>query len=318
MPTVDDALRQADSLLRQASEKSAERDARLLLAKATSRDLAFLLAHPEFEIEAGDWNRFEQWIRQRAGGKPIAYLTGYQEFCARDFIVSPAVLIPRPETELLIEQGLRILAQGLHGERRDAPPGRLYTPAPLAPPLPIWLADIGTGSGCIAVTLAAEIPQARIIATDISDAALEVARENARIHGVSDRVQFHHADLLPRGVSRLEAIVSNPPYVATQDPSLSAEVRDHEPPEALFAGENGMEVYARLVPEAGRHLKPGGWLILELGYQSEHKVRALFNLSEWQSVEIFPDLQGIPRCLVGRLKRDTDDVEPRMNANERE
>lgn len=302
LTTVAKALRQGDSLLGQAISKSAARDARLLLAKATSRDLAFLLAHPEFEIEAGDWDRFEDWIRQRASGKPIAYLIGHQEFYGRDFVVSPAVLIPRPETELLIEQSLRILAPGRLGDLREVPPGCLHTTHTLSPSLPVWIADIGTGSGCVAVTLAAEIPQARTIATDISEAALQVAKENARIHGVFDRVQFHHADLLPRGVARLDAIVSNPPYVATEDVSLSADVRDHEPQEALFAGENGMEVYARLVPEAARRLKPGGWLILEFGYQSEQKVSALFNPSQWQSIEIFPDLQGIPRCLVGRLK----------------
>ncbi|HEY3128409.1 MAG TPA: peptide chain release factor N(5)-glutamine methyltransferase [Acidobacteriota bacterium] len=306
MPTVASALRKADLLLRQAGRESPERDSRLLLSEASGRDLSFLLAHPEFEIKPEDLNRFELWIRQRAEGKPIAYLTGHQEFYGRDFVVSPAVLIPRPETEMLIEQALRILAPARQEERRGASRANLDTSLL---PSPIWIADVGTGSGCIAVTLALEIPWARILATDISAAALAVARKNARIHRVSHRVQFHHADLLPSGAARLDVIVSNPPYVAREDPSLAAEVRDHEPQEALFAGKNGLETYARLVPEALCRLKAGGWLILELGYHSEEKVRSLFDPSQWRSVETFPDLQGIPRCLVARREGDTDNAE---------
>jgi release factor glutamine methyltransferase len=300
--TIRDALKQGSAVLRTLNNRNAEADARTLLGGVIGKDFTFLLTHPEAEIDGKQWEEFQDWIQQRASGKPIAYLVGHREFYGRDFVVSPAVLIPRPETELLIEQGLRLLRVENSGRGNTARPAAASTDPCRLEPLPIWIADIGTGSGCIAVTLAAEIPRARVIATDISEAALGVARENARRYGVADRVQFQRVDLLPRGAARLDAVFSNPPYVASIDRLLSMEVREHEPAQALFAGENGMEIYRRIVPLAGQKLKPGGHLLLELGYQSEQKVRSLFDPSLWQSVEVFPDLQGISRCLVARVR----------------
>ncbi|MBI4456444.1 MAG: peptide chain release factor N(5)-glutamine methyltransferase [Acidobacteria bacterium] len=303
MPTVCEALRQADSVFRKAGIPNAERDARLLLTHATGKELSWVLSHPEFELERQAWELFGNWVDQRAAGRPVSYLLGWKEFYGRDFIVSPAVLIPRPETEILIEQGLKILACVRGGENRVASAGRRDGDASerLAREPVLLLADIGTGSGCVAITLAAEIPQAFVVATDISKAALQVAGENAIKHGVSERIRFQKVDLLPESPERFDAIFSNPPYVAAQDAQLEDEVRKNEPAVALFAGNSGMEMYRRIVPVAAERLKPGGWLVLELGYQSEKEVLALIETTAcWQNVEVVADLQGIARCLVAQ------------------
>ena len=292
--SVREALRWADSVLKKTPDGSSARDARLLLASALERDTSWVLAYPEFELPSQAWTLFRGWILQRAEGNPIAYLLGRREFYGRDFVVSPSVLIPRPETELLIEQGLKLLeccrTPASHAGRRSDRTG-------------LAVADIGTGSGCIAVTLAAEISEAEILATDVSDAALRVARANAARHGVAGRVRFEQADLLPEGPLLpllFDAIFSNPPYGRTNDPDFTEEVRKHEPPAALFGGATGTEVYARMVPRVVGRLREGGWLVLELGYGMADRVRALFDPALWQDLTVYPDLQQIPRCLVAR------------------
>ncbi|MBI2821400.1 MAG: peptide chain release factor N(5)-glutamine methyltransferase [Acidobacteria bacterium] len=278
-------------MLRDAGIPDAPGNARSLLAGAMGKDLGWLLAHPERCLNGPEWDLYSAWIEERARGKPLAYVTGRREFYGRDFLVSPAVLIPRPETELLVEQGLKIFAgSGVASGTAGEPP--------------LLLADIGTGSGCIAVTLAVEVARARVVATDTSESALEVAARNAEILGVADRVRFCRVDLLPRGKERFDGIFSNPPYVATGDSRLAEDVRKYEPAAALFAGETGMEMYERIVPLAARRLKAGGWLLLELNYRAEQPVRRLLQASLWQNVQVFPDLQGIPRCVVGQLRRD--------------
>lgn len=314
MPTIADALRWADSVLRETGNSDALRDARLLLAEALCLDLARLLTHPEQEISPAQLSTFQRWVSERRTGRPPAYIVGHREFYGRDFFVSPAVLIPRPETELLVEQGLRILgvrfpAPGSPSEPQSSP-RQGGSPAPgdalSVHPSGLLLADIGTGSGCIAVTLAAEIPGAEIVATDVSEDALSIARKNARRHAVSGRVEFRRADLLPDGLELYDAIFSNPPYVATGDAALSNEVRSYEPAAALFAGPSGMEFYPRIVQLAARRLKDEGSLVIELGYQSAERVVDLCRCAVWRDVELFPDLQGIARCLVARRRKRSE------------
>ena len=245
--------------------------AELLLMHTLGRDRAWLYAHPEHELDAAARERYFSLIAQRASGVPTQYLTGHQEFWGLDFEVTPDVLIPRPETEHVIEVALE----------------RLGVPAMATPPrrnAPLRIADVGTGSGCIAVALAHELPGARIIATDISAAALEVARRNAARHNVSSRIEFTECNLLDTLLhesrvtnheSRLfDLIASNPPYIGRKEAAtLPREVREHEPEAALFAGETGTEIYAPLIAQAAMLLKPGGILVLELGHNSAEYVR---------------------------------------------
>jgi release factor glutamine methyltransferase len=254
------------------------RDAELLLRVATDWDKAFLLAHPETPLNSAAEAEYRAAIARRATGEPVQYIAGSQEFWGLQFHVTPAVLIPRPETEHLVEAVLAKVA-------RDAS---------------VRIADIGTGSGAIAIALATELPQARLLATDISDAALQVARGNAEKHGVADRVQFVCCNLLPDGTEgEFDVVASNPPYVAEADrDSLAREVKDFEPSSALFAGPDGLTIYRRLIPVAYQALKPGGWLALEMGAGQRTALDAV--LTDWKQVECFRDLQGIERVLVAQ------------------
>jgi release factor glutamine methyltransferase len=220
-------------------------------------------------------------VLRRTKGEPLQYLTGEQEFFGLGFMVGPGVLIPRPETEILVEKAVKLI-----GERLEA-----------------RFLDIGTGSGCIAVAVAHEILSARGWAVDISAKALEIACLNAERHGVAERVQFVRSDMLkcfPRA-SCFDFIFCNPPYVALQDcDSLPIEVRDHEPHSALFGGMSGLEFYEDLIPEIPSRLFDGGYLLLELGMGQAEEVRQLVEGVGLAVETILPDLQGIPRCLVGR------------------
>jgi release factor glutamine methyltransferase len=208
---------------------------------------------------------------------PIQYITGHQEFWGLEFAVSPAVLIPRPETEHLVEAVLE-LARAKHFETQDK----------------LRLVDVGTGSGCIAIALVKELPAAEIHATDISSAAIEVARENARRLRMEHRVVFHETHLLDGIAGDFDFVVSNPPYVGRSDmETVERQVRDFEPQDAVFAGPTGLEVIEHLIPAAHRALKPGGWLLMEISGTIAEGVRAL--LATWNNVQITKDLQGIPR-----------------------
>jgi release factor glutamine methyltransferase len=249
------------------------RDAELLLLRVLDRDKAFLLSHPDAALALEEAAQYDAWLRRRAMHEPIQYILGEQEFFGLTFAVTPDVLIPRPETEHLVEALLaRVPGDGT-----------------------LSIADVGTGSGAIAVALAHALPQAQITALDISCAALSVARRNAETHHVGDRVRFLESDLLSAmGHDRFDAIVSNPPYISEADrASLEAQVREYEPAGALFAGPSGLEVYERLIPEAHRALKPGGWLLMEIGQGQRDALAAL--LSGWNDVSFIDDLQGIPR-----------------------
>lgn len=232
-----------------------------------------------------DFHRFWLLVQRRARGEPLQYITGHQEFWGLDFKVTPAVLIPRPETELLVEEAVRRI-RGAWGDTE------------------VWLADVGTGSGCIAVALARELPGARVVATDVSEAALRVARENALLHHVGDRIRFyqgHMVDPLRSNFARrLNAVVSNPPYVLPQErDTLGVDVRDHEPPEALLT-DGKLSHYQELIGMAPELLVPGGLLLLEMGSGQEDRIRSFLQVPGWEVMETRKDLQGIPRCLVAR------------------
>jgi release factor glutamine methyltransferase len=253
-------------------------NAEILLMFSLDVDRAYLYAHPERELSADEAARYQQHIHQRSQGVPSQYITGHQEFWGMDLIVTPAVLIPRPETEHLIEAVVP-LAQGIKAPR---------------------IVDVGTGSGCIALALAKELPNAEIHATEVSPDALEVAEANAARHQLDSRIQFHDTNLL-HGMENesFDFVVSNPPYVGeSEEDQVQPEVRKFEPRSAVFAGPTGVEVIARLIPQANTALKPGGWLLMEISGTIATGVESL--LQEWEQVRVNADLQGIPRIAMAR------------------
>jgi len=252
-------------------------------------DRAYLYAHPERELTAEESRRYDNALADRARGVPTQYITGHQEFWGMDFIVSPAVLIPRPETEQVIETVLAYTGRA-HLRLRSGQ---------ALPANPLRIVDVGTGSGCIAVALAKELPNAEIHTTDISPAALEVARTNAARNELGSRIQFHHTDLLQGLSASFDFVVSNPPYVGeAEEDQVQLEVRKFEPRDAVFAGPTGLEVIARLIPQSQSTLKPGGWLVIEISGTIAEGVKSL--LSDWSEVQISNDLQGIPRVASAR------------------
>jgi len=284
------ALKEGMARLRAANVPSHTLAAELLLMHALGRDRTWLYTHPEARLEPAQAEDYFSFIARRADGEPVQYVTGKQEFWGLEFKVTPAVLIPRPETEHVIEVALARL--GPRGFEIHLDTG--------APREKLRVADVGTGSGCLAVALAYELPHADFFATDISAPALEIARENAVRHAVADRVNFMNANLLEPFLSapqRFDLIVSNPPYIARAEAAeLQREVRDHEPHAALFGGPSGVEIYALLIEQAGSLLHTGGLLVLELGYNSADHVRSILTLANgWKNVGFTNDLAGIPR-----------------------
>jgi release factor glutamine methyltransferase len=309
------ALKEGMARLRAADTASHTLATELLLMHVLGRDRAWIYAHVGEPLDAAKSEEFFALIARRAAGEPTQYLTGRQEFWGLEFEVTPAVLIPRPETEHLMEVALARL--GERGLKIHMDTG--------APRERLRVADVGTGSGCLAVALAYELPHADVYATDISEPALEIARRNAVRHGVADRVHFLECDLLdavqnshqsgararptvPASApyeTRFDLIVSNPPYVALeQAPQLQREVRDHEPHQALFGGRTGVEIYGRLIEQARALLRDRGILALELGHDSADYVRGIFaGQSGWTKVSITMDLAGIPRVLAAERAR---------------
>lgn len=250
-------------------------------------DRAYLYAHPERELSRDEMARCDDGLARRATGVPAQYITGHQEFWGLDLVVSPAVLIPRPETEHVVEAVLERLK---------------VTIATRRVPSPLRIVDVGTGSGAIALALAKELPAAEIHATDISSEALEVARANAARLELASRIEFHEADLLHGfAPETVDFVVSNPPYVGeSEEDSVQLEVRKFEPRNAVFSGSTGLAVIERLIPQAHAALKPEGWLIFEISGTIADRVRSLLNL--WDAVEIKNDLQGIARVAVARKR----------------
>lgn len=268
------ALRQGSEILAAAGTPEPRLTAEVLLCHALRRERSYLYSHPEHELTTIEWIHYGRYLHERLQGKPLQHITRRQEFYGREFEVSPAVLIPRPETEHVVEQALRSAPDARH------------------------VLDLCTGSGNLAVTLALEL-NARAAATDISMEALQVARRNVRRHGA--RVDLVQCDLASAISARFDLIVANPPYIPLHEiPALQREVRDHEPHIALAGGETGVEYYRRIVPEAERLLKPGGWLIVEIGYQGEPGVRAAFTAA-WSDLATEYDLAGWPRIVRARF-----------------
>jgi release factor glutamine methyltransferase len=293
---VRTALKQGIHLLRQAHVPCDTLAAELLLLHVTHRDRTWLYAHPEELLDTQSIESYFSLLRRRAAGEPTQHLTGKQEFWGLEFEVSPDVLIPRPETEHLIEVSLdRLAVRELRSGRDPKLTGEDLT-----------IVDIGTGSGCIALALAKELPAAKIYATDISPAALAIAQRNATRLGFSNRITFLDSNLLnsssPLATRHspllFDLVISNPPYIGRKETStLPTEVRDHEPASALYGGEEGYELYGQLIPEAARHLKPGGLLVLELGHDSLPAVRPLLETPQWTNLHVTNDLAGIARVL---------------------
>jgi release factor glutamine methyltransferase len=289
MTDVRTALKQGLAQLREGHVPSFTLAAELLLLHVLCRDRTWLYAHPEEQVSPADAERFFALVARRANGEPTQHLTGKQEFWGLEFEVTPDVLIPRPETEHLIEVVLDRLAVREHRAGRK----RTLTGEGLQ------IADIGTGCGCIAIALAKELPAAAIYGTDISRPALAVAQRNAARQNVADRIRFSEGNLLDSIAPLLDLIASNPPYIGRREAeTLMREVRDHEPEIALYGGEEGYEFYADLITQSAAHLKPTGLLVLELGHNSLPAVQPLLDAPAWTNVAVTNDLSGIPRVIA--------------------
>jgi release factor glutamine methyltransferase len=308
---VRSALKLGIAQLRAANISSQTLAAELLLLHATGRSRTSLYSHPEDPLTEIESQNYFSLIERRIAGVPVQHLTGKQEFWGLEFEVTPDVLIPRPETEHVIEVALdRLALRDIHARQSQNMSGK-----------GLLIADIGTGSGCIAVALAKELPAAKLYALDISPAALAVAQRNATRLGFSNHITFVESDLLAAisvsGAQQgsgssddrapvtnhrsplFDLIASNPPYIARREAeTLTREVRDHEPPIALFGGEEGYEFYADLITQSAAHLKPGGIVVLELGHDSLPAVRPLLDTAQWTNVGLANDLAGIPRVMA--------------------
>jgi release factor glutamine methyltransferase len=275
------AVDSAYELFVQNDVPSPRLNAELLMMFVLGRERAYLYAHPERELNAEEQERYDEVIRERARGCPTQYITGHQEFWGLDLLVSPAVLIPRPETEHVVETVLELVKQ-------------------MEPQRTLKVLDVGTGSGCIALALASELPRAEIHACDISEEALEMSRVNAARLGLEQRVSLRKSDLLSAYTGEtFDLVVSNPPYVGESEADkVQKQVREFEPKVAVFSGQEGLDIYRRLVPHAHVALKPGGWFVCEIGFSSEAKVREL--LAAWADIQVTADLQGIPRVIAAR------------------
>lgn len=284
--TIAETLLKATSWLRQAGLAEARREAGTLLAHVIARDRAYLIIHADEQLTEEDAWRFRQLIARRAQGEPVQYITGRQEFYGLDFAVTPDVLIPRPETELLVETALELVRE--MNEPR--------------------LCDVGTGSGCIVVTLLHQLPNARATALDISPAALRIAARNAARHGVEERLELLESDCFTaldgKPVAPFSIVVSNPPYIAESElDDLPREVREYEPRPALTPGGDGLGLIRRLLTGAPQILTADGLLLFEIGFAQHTPVAALIDARVWTLLDIHKDLQGIPRVVALRRTR---------------
>jgi release factor glutamine methyltransferase len=280
MTTIREILQRSSRILAESGIDDAPRQAASLLAVALKRDRAFLIAHPEYELNSGEQARFEEYLRRRAAREPLQYIRGTQEFYRLEFDVAPGVLIPRPETEILVENAIDLL-------KDEAGP---------------WLCEVGVGTGCISISILHEVRQAFAAGLDISDTALGLTRKNALKHDVSERLKLARSDVFGAlAREKFELIVSNPPYIPKAEyDRLQPEVRDFEPAAALTDGGTGLSIIGKIAIEAPKYLKPGGFLLMEIGFGQAEKVEQVFASGVWQSFEILPDLQSIPRIVKAR------------------
>lgn len=282
MVSIAETITEGTRVLNRAGVVEARREAGSLLSFIIGKDRTFLISHAEDSVSDDVLRRFQEGVERRANGEPLQYITGVQDFFGREFRVTPDVLIPRPETELLVEAAIELVDSGA------------------------FICDVGTGSGCIAVTLLCELGNARAVAVDKSAAALEVAKLNARNHSVADRIEFAVSDCfgaLDPDRYQFDLVVSNPPYVSAETVAgLQREVRDHEPLIALSPGPDGLSVIRRLMLEAPAFLKDRGYLIMEIGFNQGEAVKSLVDDRVWRLESIRSDLQSIPRIVVLRKK----------------
>jgi len=286
--SIAEAILQAANTLRKAGVPDARREAGSLLMHVLDCDRTYILAHAEERITTEQSESYRELVAERSSGKPLQYLTGSQEFFGLEFIVNSDVLIPRPETELLVEASLKLISQ-------------------IGAPV---ICDVGTGSGCIIISLLKNLPQARAFALDISPAALAIAKENAVRHQVEERLELMRSDcfstLDPDRGPTFDLIVSNPPYVAERAfDGLQREVRDFEPVVALTAGPDGLDMIKRILLESPQFLKTNGFLIFEIGFDQQQAVRELIDEKIWKLVDIYDDLQGIPRTVALKKSPET-------------
>ena len=285
-PRIADALAGATRMLRDNGIDEPRRDSQTLLCFVLERSRTYLVVHSDKRLSTAESDRFDRCVQRRAAGEPVQHITGRQEFFGLEFEVTPDVLIPRPETEMLVEAGLELLAKD---ETNHAP----------------RFCDVGTGSGCITISLLRNHQSARAVALDVSPPALTVARRNAIRHDVAGRAEFVESNLFASVADdeRFDFIVSNPPYIAEAElPTLAREVRDFEPRAALTPGDDGLAVVRRLLAESPAWLVPGGSLMFEIGYGQEAAVRGLVDERVWHVVAVRADLQGIPRVFILRVK----------------
>lgn len=282
--SIAEAILQGAHKLRKAGVSEARREAGSLLGHVIARDRSFIIGHADDPTTPAEMETFASFIEQRAAGMPLQYITGHQEFFSLDFEVNADVLIPRPETELLVETALKLIP----GSKTE-----------------MFICDVGTGSGCVAVSLLHERPTARGKALDVSPAAIEVAKRNAAKHGVSNRLEFVVSDCFAEVDKEnvFDLIVSNPPYIPARDiEGLQREVRDYEPHLALRAGEDGLAIIRRLLIDARTRLKPGGHFLFEIGFDQRAAVESLIapmaSSRGWTLLDIYTDLQGIPRTVA--------------------
>jgi release factor glutamine methyltransferase len=282
MPTTAELLIDGERLLANAGVPEPGREAASLIAIALGRDRTFLYAHPEYQTTTDEIARIGSFLRRRADREPLQYIRGSQEFYGLDFEVTPDVLIPRPETEMLVERAINYL-NGISKPR---------------------FMDIGTGTGCIAISILKHVPEARALAVDISPAAISVASRNAEQNDVADQLILIESDLYSNVPAEgFHLIVSNPPYVPEPDiEGLQPEVRDHEPHLALTDGRDGLSIIAEIVQRAPEFLLPGGHLLVEFGFGQAEAVWKMLPVRVWEGVSMDPDLQGIPRTLVAKLR----------------
>lgn len=280
---ISETLESATDILRSSGITEPRREAASLLAFALQKDRTFLFAHSEYRLCDQEKRKFQQLVERRAAHEPFQYITGHQEFYGLDFAVTKAVLIPRPETELIVEHALELLR-------------------PRANPR---FCEVGVGSGCISIAVLHKIRTATALGLDISAEALEIAGQNAQKHYAAERLKLELSDVFAvLREERFDLIVSNPPYVPSGElADLQAEVREFEPQIALTDGKDGLSIIRRLITESPKFLKPESFLLLEIGFSQAAKVSAMFDPAIWRARDILPDLQGIPRMVKAQLER---------------
>jgi release factor glutamine methyltransferase len=282
LSNIAENIETAARILRENGIRDARREANSLLAFALAKDKTFLIAHPEYQLSNDEETLFRSSLQRRASREPLQYITGRQEFYGLDFYVAPGVLIPRPETEIIVENALEILRE------KENP----------------HFCEVGVGSGCISISILHEAKTAHAIGFDISETALRIARKNAEKHDVSARIDLQISDLFDAiGDEKFDLIVSNPPYISAEDfEDLQPEVNMHEPRDALTDGQNGLSVIEKIIVQSPKFLKSGGFLLMEIGFGQADAVIKLFSDKIWRAVEILPDLQDIPRTVRAQIR----------------